>query len=58
MKIPFVYAAAAAFKANRVNNSFGNIKTQITVYEGPVEIAGSWEVALSCFSRGRVYARW
>jgi len=40
MKRPFVYAAAAAFKANRVNNSFGNIKTQIIVYEGPVETAG------------------
>jgi len=29
---PFVYAAAVVFKTNRVNNMFGNIKTQITVY--------------------------
>jgi len=37
----FVYAAAAAFRANCVNNTFGNNKTQITVYVGPVKTVSS-----------------
>jgi len=32
----FVYAIALAFKANRVNNMFGNIQTQFTVCVGPI----------------------
>jgi hypothetical protein len=39
--MPFVYAAAVAFQANHVNNIFGNNKTKITVYVGPVKTAGS-----------------
>jgi hypothetical protein len=31
-----VYAVALAFKANRVNNMFGNIQTQFTVCVGPI----------------------
>jgi len=50
--------AAAAFKANRVNNTFDNIKTQITVYVEPVETAGSSKATLKFFSCGRIYARW
>jgi len=37
----FVYTVAAAFQANRVNNKFGNNKTQINIYVGPVKTVGS-----------------